>query len=217
MATEPVEYALQGYSTRSDAVAFGYQDQGHDFYVLTLPAANATWCYDNKTQLWHERGYWNTGNAAYDAMRGMYHMSAFGKHLVGDRSTGTIYDMSIAYYTEIDGLTTGVRWQRTFPHLNQEHKMLFPSRLEIDMETGNALASGQGSDPQLVLKQSIDGCRTYGAETWATYSGAIGKYLTRVLFSRLNGGRDHVFDLSSSDPVSANLSQALIEVEVGTN
>ena len=217
IATEPVEFALQGYTTRSDAVAFGYQDQGHDFYVLTLPSANATWCYDNKTQLWHERGYWNTALAAYDAMRGMFHVSAFGKHLVGDRSTGTIYEMKTSYYTEIDGLTTGVRRQRTFPHLNQEHKMLFPSRLELDMETGNALATGQGSDPQVTLTQSVDGGRTFSNEVWATSSGAIGKYTTRVLFNRLNAGRDLVLNIVVSDPVGWRVSMAMMDVEVGTH
>jgi hypothetical protein len=45
-----IEYAMQSYSRIDDAYAYGYQDQGHSFYLLTFPSAQntfgVTWVYD---------------------------------------------------------------------------------------------------------------------------------------------------------------------------
>jgi hypothetical protein len=57
ISTHAIEYAIQSYSTISDAIAYTYQQDGHMFYVLTFPTANVTWVYDAATQMWHQRGY----------------------------------------------------------------------------------------------------------------------------------------------------------------
>ncbi len=57
ISTHAIEYAIQSYSTISDAIAYTYQQDGHMFYVLTFPTANVTWVYDASTQMWHQRGY----------------------------------------------------------------------------------------------------------------------------------------------------------------
>jgi hypothetical protein len=96
ISTHAQEYEWSTYSTISDAVAYAYQDQGHAFYVLYFPTVSKTWVYDTATQLWHERGYWDATVGAYTAHRSWWHVFAFGKHLVGDWKTGTIYEMKIA-------------------------------------------------------------------------------------------------------------------------
>jgi hypothetical protein len=57
ISTHAIEYAIQTYSTISDAIAYTYQQDGHMFYVLTFPTANVTWVYDAATNMWHQRGY----------------------------------------------------------------------------------------------------------------------------------------------------------------
>jgi hypothetical protein len=55
ISTNAVEYAIQSYGNITDAIGYTYQQDGHPFYVLIFPSAQATWVYDVSTQLWHER------------------------------------------------------------------------------------------------------------------------------------------------------------------
>ncbi len=103
VSTHAVEFALQGYDTISDAIAWTYQQLGHVFYVLYIPSADTTWVYDTTLPndiAWHERALWNTAYMRWQPYRGRCHMFAFGKHLIGDRTTGAIYEMSQDLYTE---------------------------------------------------------------------------------------------------------------------
>jgi hypothetical protein len=56
--------------------------------------------------------------------------------------------------------------------------------LQIDFETGVGVYTGQGSDPQAMLRWSDDGGRTW-SNTHTKTIGAIGNYKTRVKFDRL--------------------------------
>lgn len=200
ISTHALEFALQGYATVSDAVSFTYQDQGHQFYVLTLPSANATWVYDASTNQWHQRGFWNAPLNRFDAYRPMFHVFGFGAHLVGDRQTGGLYTMSIDTYTDVDG--SGIRRLRACPHLAPDQRYITYPQLIVIAQTGVGLPSGQGSDPLLMLRYSNDAGQTWSNELTASV-GAQGQYGARVLFTRLGqsrGGR-RVFELSGSDPV----------------
>ena len=214
ISTHAVETALNSYSTVSDATAFSYQMLGHEFYVLRLPTAQATWVYDASTQLWHERLWWDSTNTAWKAYRAASHCYAFSKHLVGDAMTGGIFALDQAVATDFDG--TGMRRLRRWPHLQQEQKALFFHRLQIDLETGVGLASGQGSDPQFMLRWSNDAGQTWGSERLGAI-GAQGEYSTRALWYGLGRARDRVFELSASDPVPWRISNAYLDLTVGTN
>src|ERR1035438_9616494 len=88
VSTLAVEYAWQQYPTLSDAVSYAFQDQGHNFWQITFPSANATWVYDFMTGLWHRRGFWNLATGTYSKHRTISHTYNFGKHLVGDPQSG---------------------------------------------------------------------------------------------------------------------------------
>lgn len=209
ISTEPVAFAIQGYQAIDDAIGLTYQDQGHDFYLANFQGAGATWGYDLKTDQWHERLYWNSTTGAWEAYRPVFHCYAFGKHLVGDRITGTIFQMSITFATEVDGATTGVRRNRRAPHLASETKWIAYPSIVIDLEQGIGLTNGQGSDPQAMLKWSDDGARTWGNELWRT-AGKIGAYRTRLEWARCGASRDRVFDLTWSEPVPLRMVGAYI-------
>ena len=100
VSTHAVEYWLKQASRLSEAVAYAYQDEGHSFYVLYVPGAETTWVYDVATGSWHERATWNTETMAWEPHLGRCHCYAFGRHLVGDRASGTIYEMSLDLYDD---------------------------------------------------------------------------------------------------------------------
>src|ERR1700674_2698947 len=65
ISTFAVENAIQGYSATSDAAAYTYARSGHEFYVITFPTADVTWCYDLATQMWHKRAWRDTNNVLH--------------------------------------------------------------------------------------------------------------------------------------------------------
>lgn len=215
ISTHAIEYAIQGYSQIDDAVGFVYQEQGHTFYVLNFPTANATWVYDAATNVWHQRGYWNADLTQFDAYRVQYFChTAENLNVVGDRLTGDVYTMSIAVATDVDG--AGIRRLRRFRAFSDNERYVFYSNLQIDMETGTALATGQGSDPQLMLSWSNDGGQTFSSEIW-TGVGLRGQYGARAIFrGSLGRARNRVFDLIVSDPIPWRLNSAFIDAAQGT-
>ncbi len=107
-----------------------------------------------------------------------------------------------------------IRRMRRTPHLNVEHARLTFNSLEVLAQVGAGLLSGQGSDPQIMLRWSNDGGRTWSREHWTTL-GRIGAYRTRVLWTRLGQARDRVFEVVVSDPVACSLITAYLNVDVG--
>lgn len=77
------------------ATAWTYQQDGHSFYCLQLPVCEWTLVYDLLTDRWHKRAQWDSSTAVYIKDRAQCHMQFAGKHLVGDRISGMIYEMSL--------------------------------------------------------------------------------------------------------------------------
>ena len=218
VSTHAVEYAIQGYMrdgrTVTDAVAMTYQESGHIFYVLGFPSADATWVYDGATNLWHERGTWDADNRQYCAWRPQSHAFAFEKHLVGNFKTGIVHEMSIDKFTDAGGVP--IRRLRRTPHLNVEDRTLFYHKLQVMLQSGVGLSSGQGSDPQVMMRWSDDGSHTWGNEHWVS-AGKMGQYSARAIWRRLGRGRNRVFEISVTDPVPWRVISANMDVSEGTS
>jgi hypothetical protein len=211
ISTHAVEWAWQQYSKISDARAFAYQENGHSFYVVTFPSAQATWAYDTATQLWHKRGFWNANLGMYQAALPICHTFNFGKHIVGDLTSGKSYQMSSPTITGggwnfVTDNGAPIRRLRAAPHVANEHQWMRYSELEVYLETGLGPqpplydGSGKARGPQLFLRCSRDGGHTWGTTRTAD-CGQAGKYLQRADFRRLGRARDIVFEVSCTDPV----------------
>jgi hypothetical protein len=194
VSTHAIEGLVSGYSTVSDAFCFAYSQDGHDFVVSTFPTEGATFVYDAATQLFHEResgtlGYWRPG----------FYQNLYGKHIVGDYIDGSLYEIDLDTYTEND---TTIRRIATAAPIDGGGKRVFMPSIEMSVESGVGLTSGQGSDPQLMLDWSDDGGRTFGSERWASM-GEIGEYSKRVRFTRMGSFRTRIYRLTVSDPVKS--------------
>jgi hypothetical protein len=79
------------------ATAFTYQEDGHNFYLLQLPVCDYTLVYDLMLDRWYKWAVWDSTQCVFLKWRPQCHMywPDAGKHLVGDRLTGTIYDLSL--------------------------------------------------------------------------------------------------------------------------
>jgi len=206
-----IESYKRDYGTIEDAFAYCYQSEHHIFYVLTFPTANKTWCYDASTGLWHERASFSAGQ--FYRHRSNCHMAFNGYPTVGDFENGNIYVLDKDIYTDNEETQKWLRSWRAMPTGANDGKMQIHNKLQIDFETGVGLVSGQGSDPVVSLRWSDD-----GGNVWSNYHtkqiGNIGEYSARVIWRRLGatrGGRDRVYEVSSTDPVKIDITGAWLE------
>jgi len=70
------------------------------------------------------------------------------------------------------------------------------------------------TDPQMMLRTSNDGGRTWGTERMRS-AGKTGEYGKRIRWTRLGSGRRRVFEVSVTDPIQWNLTDAYLKASVG--
>jgi hypothetical protein len=197
ISTHAVERIWAGYSTVADAIGWVQEWEGHLFWWITFPTGNATWVYDQLTGAWHERAWWN--GSSLDRHRARCHTYCYGKHLVGDHTTGVIYEMSATAYTD-NGTT--IRRVRTAPHVSNENKWTFFSTFRLDAENSGAV------NPS--LDWSVDGGDTFGTARTTTSAG-VGAF-SNYEWRRLGRSRDRVFRVTITAAVKVVLVGAYLEI-----
>jgi hypothetical protein len=199
VSTHAIEYAIKQYTVVSDAFGFSYTEEGHTFYVLTFPTNGATWVYDSNTSMWHERR--SLGLSRWRANCYAYYNN---KHYVGDYTDGIVYEMNLDTYTE-DGAS--IERIRSASYLHSEANPVFMDWLQIIIESGKGITSGQGSDPQAMLQYSDDGGKTWSSEKWRSM-GKIGQYMKRVKWTQLGRFYQRVFRVTITDPIKIAILEA---------
>jgi len=205
VSTHAIEYAIAQYGNLADAVAYTYQQEGHAFYVLTFPTGNATWVYDVSTQAWHERAGWDTSLGEFTRHRSNCQCNFGGNTVVGDYENGNIYTLDLEVYSDNGGIQKWLRSWRALPTGANNLKRTAQHSLQLDCESGTGLVTGQGSDPEIMLRFSDDGGHTWSNEHLSKM-GKIGEYYRRVFWRRLGMTlklRDRVYEISQTDPVKA--------------
>ena len=214
LSTNAVEYAIQSYGNITDAIGYTYQQDGHPFYVLIFPSAEATWVYDVSTQLWHERAGFENG--LFVRHRSNCQMSFNDEVVVGDYEDGRIYAFDLDVYVDDTQTQKWLRSWRALPTGQNNLKRTAHHSLQLDAETGVGLSvtpdydaenliteSGDylmtesddyltttsyfgapGYNPQVMLRWSDDAGHTWSNEHWNSM-GKIGSYGTRTIWRRL--------------------------------
>lgn len=203
-----------------DAVAWTYQLEGHECYVVSFPSLELTWAYDIASGMWHKWLY-TTNQGTYTRHRGNCCAVFQGMVLVGDYEDGSIYQLDKNNYTD-NG--RNIRRLRRAPHLVADLQRQYFDELQIQFQPGVGLGGlttplnneTDGSDPQAMLRWSNDGGSTWSNEHW-TSIGLIGKYKNRAIWRRLGWSRDRVFEVVVSDPINAVIISANLKASVGEN
>ena len=213
VSTHAIEYAIAQYGNISDAVAYTYQQEGHGFYVLTFPSANATWVYDAATQAWHERA--GLVNGQFTRHRSNCQCNFGGETIVGDFENGNIYKYSLEIYADNGAPQKWLRSWRALPTGQNNLKRTAQHSLQLDAESGVGLngftteqvfflttqsgfdlitengnyiaaeiTSTVLADPKVMLRWSDDGGHNWSNEHW-TSMGGIGKFGQRIIWRRL--------------------------------
>ena len=165
--------------------AYGYQENGHTFYVLLT--CNSSWTpqaayvYDLTTGMWHERAYDGPFPVCFANIPGILFSTSPG--YVGDAKSGAIYHQGQGYTSDAG---TDIVYTRIFPHLADRNHFIRYPRLELDCDIGTA---------QVVLSYSNDGGKTF-PYTRAAISGSAetsnGSF-PRFVWWQCGRSRDRVF------------------------
>lgn len=167
ISTHAIEYDI----SRGDwgnATAWSYVEEGHQFYVLTVPARDlatqkaGTYVFDAATQLWHERKSYRQ-----DYSRSGFYARAYGKHITADIDIGRLYVQSLDVYEE-DGEHLIAEMQ--FPQIQNDGRRFIVHRLQLDMEVGVGLGGTDQSiteDPYILLPLTYDDTDITGESTWS--------------------------------------------------
>lgn len=214
ISNHAIEHAIASYPLVSDAIGYCYEEEGHLFYMLTFPTADVTWCYDALTGQWHKRLSWDPTAGVFHRHRSNCYMDLGDVRIVGDYQNGQFYQMSRQYYTDAGN---PLRALRRTPHVWQRGNRgrLFFSQLQIEFTPGVGLQTGQGSNPQCMLRWSSDGGFTWSTEQWATI-GAAGETRNRAIWYLLGEDRDRVWEASITDPIPRDIIGATCFVEPAT-
>ena len=131
ISTHAVEQSLLNQYI-DDAIAWTYQLEGHECYVVTFPTIGITWCYDMASQMWHKMLSF-TNDGGYTRHRGNCGALFQGMFLVGDYENGKIYELDATNYTD-DGQT--IRRLRRAPHLVADFQREYFDELQIQFQPG---------------------------------------------------------------------------------
>jgi hypothetical protein len=136
---------INRYSTVSDATALSYMLDEHPMYQINFPTAGKSWLYDASTSLWSPLEYGLSGARH----RGEILVDYLNKPRVSDYANGNIYTLAPDTYTD-NGIA--IKRQLVGRHLFDGDARIAINRLEVHFEAGVGLATGQGEDPQAMLR-----------------------------------------------------------------
>jgi hypothetical protein len=214
VSSHGVEHAISQYSRVDDAIGYAYEEEGHFFYVLIFPTADNTWVYDHTASerygdpVWHQRLSYSSSTGTYHRHRSNCFADFANVRMVGDYQTGQIHQMSRQFYTDAGNV---LKAQRRTPHVwtPESRKRVFHSRLQIEFTPGVGLQTGQGTDPQAMLRWSDDGGFTWSNEHW-TSIGKVGYTKNRAVWNRLGQAWDRVYEVSFTDPTARDVIGATL-------
>jgi hypothetical protein len=193
-----LEATVEGYADKTCTV-IPWTEGGHKFVAFKF--AEGCWLYDIATSLWHERNSY-----LQNTWRGKFVLQAYDKFLVADADSAKLGQFSADLFSEFGDV---LRSECTSASVFEENRLIEHKLLELCFETGVGIATGQGSNPKVMLQFSDDGGRKWSNEKWRSL-GRQGEFKKRVRFPRMGSARDRVYRYAISDPVRRTLTNALL-------
>ena len=131
ISTHAVENTLLDQYT-ADAVAYTYQLEGHEVYVVSFPSIDITWAYDFTTQLWH-KWLWVDTYDKYHRHRSNCAAVFQDLVVVGDWENGNLYQLDQNNYTDN---YQSIRRLRRAPHITSDLQRQYFDELQLQFQPG---------------------------------------------------------------------------------
>ena len=196
----------------SGAIGYTFTFQGQNFYALKIP--------DNFTYVLSEslgqKGWFELSSGIQDEdYQASSVVDCYGLLWAADESNGRVYNLDIDTYTNNEETILRTRTCQTISgaYFNAKGKRVGLKRLELIMDTGNGLITGQGENPRVMIEWSYDGGRTFDTGTWARV-GRLGENILKVECFMAKSFYNAIPRISISDPVSCAIFEGTIELRL---
>ncbi len=201
--------AIQNYSVVSDAFGLTFNFDSQYFYMLSFPTEGVTWLYAQNTNAWTSLEYYGDGGASLIAS----YAYVYGKHIVGDRRNGNIYELDFDTYTDNSDVIQRVRTTREIKgkDFGLPDRPLFMSALELRIEPGTSLVTAES---QIIMEYSDDNGKTWSSERFADI-GEHGEFDYTLTWVGLGMFKRRIFRFTMSDAIKWVLVSCSAEVEAG--
>jgi len=195
ISTPAMAKQFQDYAVTADAISWTMELEGQWFYVITFPTQNITWCYPVGGE-WFQWGSGLTGR-----IQGNDFADCYGLKIVEDYQSGKLFLLDAQTYTDNGNPIIRVRDSGPIygELLKAPGKEFEIQRIEIILESGNGLVTGQGSMPKLGIQMSRDGGKTFGTQRLIN-AGQTGQEVT-VSTGSFGRFKNCVVRLTCSDPI----------------
>jgi len=212
VSTHPIETLLAKADNITNVFCMTFTWEGHKLVFMTVPSLNKTLCYDISTGKWHERNSVDADYIDLGAWRFSTAVAAYDGVYLGDSLSGEMGIVDSDIFTEIGNPMIGLIWS-----MNQhaDRRRIFCSRLELQVQAGVGLTTGQGSDPQIMMRRSIDGGMTWSKTQLWRSMGMEGEYLKRLRWMAQGQGRQMMWEFVVTDPVRRTIIAAYADIKAG--
>jgi len=204
IADPSITSLIQGWSDAGSTRAFTVSTGGHEWMVLRNAEGCVMW--DATTQLWSKRE-----SHGSDTWRGVCGVQAYGQQLIGDGTDGKIWKADANVHAEGSDPLVRTLISRT---LGPGGRPFTLEAIELEVEVGVGLATGQGSSPQIWMQLSRDGGETWGGRMQRSL-GLMGNRNLRVIWQGPFGDflpRGGVIKFGVSDPVRLVVRKAWADI-----
>lgn len=209
LSTNAMERSMDGKNLEGIR-SLTYSENGHSFYCLKVPALARTFCYDFKTDQWHDRttmdrksndGCWWAEYSAYSG----------GDILIAGSSEQCIAKLDKDKFDDYKG--DPIVKRRITPAIINDHSPFMVNDVELVWNTGTTrdVTNENGAmDPVVMLEVSDDGGNIFSEEMWA-YGGCAGSYSERTIWYGVGAmGTEIVFRFTITDRVPVVVTGAKI-------
>lgn len=201
--------AIEKYSTTSDAFGVCFTLDNTNFYLLSFPAGNESWLFNESAGIWTNLAYGTDGDQ--HLISSYNHI--YGKHLVTDRRNGNIYELDFDTYTDNGDV---IQRRRDTTSINggtfgKPGADVFMNHLRLEIESGTSLVT---SESQIIMQYSDDNGRSWSSERWASI-GEQGEYRHELVWWGLGTFKNRMFRFTMSDPINWTLIKLSADVELG--
>lgn len=220
-----VEARMQMYKGIEDAFASAFFIDGHAFVAFTFPrgtstdgsddTAGATWLYDCASKTWARRTKWDDATGTSFRWQAQYVTYNWSKLIMGDQDTDAVYQLDTQYHADDKADASGVyyinRVVTTPVGWNSGINMVYRS-IQLNMQQGQGVRTGQGSNPKAMMSISIDAGFTYGHEREAPI-GVTGNYVQRTRWTKCGIGRNRQERFRITEPIPVIITGLTIDGE----
>jgi hypothetical protein len=204
--------AWRKYARIDNCVVLTYSINHQNFAQFNFPTPNQSWLYHENSNSWIKLAYSTNGRRH----RANSYASVYGKNLVQDYENGNIYEFDPEQFRD-DGEVIQRRRSTATIHgglYDFPGRELFFDRVEFIIETGVGVTAGQGRDPQVMIRFSDDGGRTWSHEMWHPL-GVGGAYQTIVELYCQGSSHNRIYELVYSEPTRFTLIEANADISIG--